>query len=205
MEDVERLQRTLEARAEVQCTRVHISVAAHSRLVEPILAEFRAFLEQIDLREPVVPYVSNVTGTWIRADEAMDPGYWVQHLRQTVRFADGLGAVLAEGDRLLIEVGPGQTLSTFARQHPARGEQHAVVSSMRHPRETTDDDLFLLESLGKAWLAGVEIDWEGFHEGHGSPGSARPRRVPLGAMAGSKPTTSNDVSRGHRTEQWNEA
>ena len=116
--------------------------------------------------------MSNVTGTWITAEEARDPQYWASHLRNTVRFADGLRTILSEGARIAIEAGPGQTLSTFARQLPEIAG-HSVIPSMRHPREVEADDAFLLASLGKAWMAGAEVDWDGFS------GAEQRRRVPL--------------------------
>ena len=169
---IEALQRDLE-RQEIDAARVHISVAAHSQLVEPILAPFREALHSVRFRAPRLPYLSNVTGTWIQPDEACDPDYWVRHLRQTVRFAEGLDRVLEDSDRIFIEIGPGQTLSGFARQHPRRQSNHTVLSSLRHPREVRPDDAFLLSSLAGAWLAGAEIDWTGFH------GDERRLRVPL--------------------------
>ncbi len=172
VQSIEALQVNLEEQ-DIECARVHISVAAHSQMVEPILDEFRSFLQNIDFQAPQLPYVSNVSGTWITQVEATDPNYWVQHLRQTVRFADGLDTLFAEGDRILLEVGPGQTLSMFARQHPSKKAGHYVISSMRHPREVTADDAFVLSSLGRAWMAGAAIDWEGFH------GDTPCRRVPL--------------------------
>ncbi|MEM7205719.1 MAG: aminotransferase class III-fold pyridoxal phosphate-dependent enzyme, partial [Planctomycetota bacterium] len=158
---IEELQRALAADG-VDCTRVHISVAAHSAMVEPILNAFGAFMGTIPLRKPEIPYVSNVTGEWIQAHEVTDPQYWVRHLRQTVRFADGLTTLLGRGGCVLLEVGPGQTLSTFARQHPDAGRGHAVVASMRHPRETAADDVFALRALGRAYVEGVAVDWQGF-------------------------------------------
>lgn len=139
--------------------RVHISVAAHSQMVEPILREFGRFVEKVELRAPSIPYVSNVTGTWITAAEATDPRYWVKHLRQTVRFSDGLRVLMKETGGVLAEVGPGQTLSTFARQHPDKSAKQTVVSSFRHVQEQTSDIAFLLKTLGRLWLAGVEVDW----------------------------------------------
>ncbi len=153
--------------------RLHISVAAHSPMVEPILAEFGAAVARLRLSPPTVPFLSNVTGTWIRDDEATDPGYWVRQLRQTVRFADGLERLLAEPERVLLEVGPGQTLSSLAMQHPAHRPEHMVLGSMRHPQDGRPDADALLDAVGQLWLAGVTIDWRGFsaHE--------RRRRVPL--------------------------
>ena len=173
---IEALATRLE-RDGIDCKRIHISVAAHSQMVEPILEEFRAFLGRIEFQEPQIPYVSNVSGTWIRPEEATSADYWVRHLRGTVRFADGLATLFEEGERVLLEVGPGQTLSTFARQHPDKGVGHFVVPSMRHPREEAHDDEFILTSLGRVWLAGAKVDWGEYHR-------ADPRnRVPLPTYA----------------------
>jgi amino acid adenylation domain-containing protein len=157
----------------IESTRLHISVAAHSRLVEPILDEFGDALSRIPMAPPSVPFISNLTGTWITASQATDPGYWVRHLRETVRFADGLDTMLADPGRALVEVGPGQTLSAFARQHPRRTPDQVVVSTVRHPREAGDDYEILLRALGQLWLSGVSVDWEALHDGE------RRRRVEL--------------------------
>ena len=169
---IDALQKALAAK-EIDSTRIHIAVAAHSEMVEPILNEFGKFLKKVELRAPRIPYVSNVTGTWIKAEQAMDPGYWVKHLRQTVRFSEGLTVLLEETNRVFLEVGPGQTLSAFAKQHPAKHAQHAVLPSLRHPKEQTSDVAFLLNSLGRLWLAGATIDWSKFYA------EERRRRIPL--------------------------
>jgi len=90
---IEDMERRLAEKG-IDYGRVHISVAAHSQMVEPILDEFGRFVENIALQAPSIPYVSNVTGTWITATEATDPTYWVKHLRQTVKFSDGLQVVM---------------------------------------------------------------------------------------------------------------
>ena len=157
----------------IESTRLHIAVAAHSQLVEPILEEFRRVLAEMHFSPPAIPFVSNVTGTWITDADATNPDYWVQHLRQTVRFADGLDTLCQDSAHVFLEVGPGQTLSTITRQHPTRDPACTVVSSLRHPQETVIDEQFLMQSLGQLWLAGLPIDWEGFH------GSERRYRVEL--------------------------
>ncbi len=157
----------------VECRRLHIAVAAHSPMVEPILAEFERYVRTLPLQPPAIPIVSNVTGTWLSADEACSPDYWVRHLRRTVRFADGLATLLADPTRILLEVGPGSTLSSFARQHPALAPTHAVQASLRHVRETADDSAVLLQALGRLWTRGVAPDWAAL------PGAAEARRVPL--------------------------
>jgi amino acid adenylation domain-containing protein len=154
-------------------TRIHISVAAHSQSVEPILQEFGKVAAGIRFSPPAIPFVSNVTGKWITSAEATDPAYWVRHLRQTVRFADGLDTLLQEPTRVFLEVGPGQTLSTFARQHPARRPSNAVISSVRHPHENVEDHHFLVQALGRLWVSGLPVDWEAFR------GEEQRRRVGL--------------------------
>ena len=158
IEAIDAFEHALAAR-DLEPQRIHISVAAHSTLVEPILDEFRRFVATIPLQPPAIPYVSNLTGTWIRDDEATNPDYWARHLRHTVRFADGLATLLDDASLALLEVGPGQTLCTFARQHPANHEPARVVASMRHPKETHADAAFLQASLGRLWAVGVDVDF----------------------------------------------
>ncbi len=108
-----------------------------------------------------------MTGTWITAEQATSPDYWVDHLRSTVQFSDGLAALFAEGERALVEIGPGQTLSTFALQHVARPATLIAVPSLRHPQEATPDGAFLARSLARLWLGGVDVDWNGYFAGQG--------------------------------------
>ncbi|HEV2864151.1 MAG TPA: SDR family NAD(P)-dependent oxidoreductase [Pyrinomonadaceae bacterium] len=153
--------------------RLQLDTAAHSELVEPILGTFKDFVATIRLEAPRMPFLSNVTGTWITAEEATDPEYWARHLRQTVRFADGLGELFKEPGRIVLEVGPGQTLSTLARLNSDNPAALVSLSTLRHPQETQADVPFLLNTLGKLWLAGAGVDWAAFH------GDERRRRVPL--------------------------
>jgi len=155
------------ARQDVACRRLHTSHAFHSGMMEPILAPFLAEVRKVDLRPPQLPYISNVTGTWITAAEATSPEYWVRHLRGTVRFAEGLSALYGEGDALLLEVGPGKTLATLAKQQPGKPASVAVLSSLRHPQDAGQDageDLpHLLGALGQLWANGAAVDWRGFY------------------------------------------
>ncbi|HYG64726.1 MAG TPA: SDR family NAD(P)-dependent oxidoreductase, partial [Thermoanaerobaculia bacterium] len=171
-EAIAALERELEGRG-IEARRLHTSHAFHSAMMDPILPAFEAAVRKVTLRAPRLPYLSNVTGTWITAAEATDPGYWVRQLRGTVRFAAGVGELLADPDRVLLEVGPGNALATAARQHPARRPEQAVAVSMRHPKEPKDDLEVLLAAVGRLWLAGVEVDGDAFWAGQ------RRRRVPL--------------------------
>ncbi|MBK7897608.1 MAG: SDR family NAD(P)-dependent oxidoreductase [Anaerolineaceae bacterium] len=159
---LEKLEAALTAQ-EVACRRVRINVAAHSPMLEPILDEFGRELAKIQFNPPTMPFISNLTGGWAQPDEVTQPGYWVRHLRHTVRFADGLTTLLQEPNRIFLEVGPGQTLSSLVRMHPAKGKLHTAVSSLRHRKEELSDLQFSLTSLGRLWLAGVLPDWAAFY------------------------------------------
>ena len=169
---IEALEQLLASR-EVEASRVHISVAAHSSMLEPILKEFGDFFGAVKMSAPTRPFVSNLTGTWITAAEAADPAYWVRHLRNTVRFADGLRELLKDENCILLEVGPGRTLASLARQHPGRAAAQPVLNSMRHPDEQVSDLTFVLGQLGRLWANGAAIDWDRFR------GNERRLRVTL--------------------------
>jgi len=159
---------------DIEFRRLHIDVAAHSAMVTPILETFTEFLSTLHLREPEIPFISNVTGTWITGEEATSPSYWAKHLRQTVCFFDGLQELIKEPNRILLEVGPGQTLTMLAKAHAE--ETHSPVialSSMRHPLEQRSDTDFLISTMAKLWLTGEQIDWRQFYA------AELRRRVPL--------------------------
>ena len=158
----------------VRCSALHTSHAFHSGMMEPILQPFIDVVSKVDLQAPTTPYVSNVTGRWITEAEATDPSYYAVHLRQAVRFADGVAKLFEEPNRLFVEVGPGNTLTTLSRRHPDKGEDHRLVSSIRHPKAKVADDLaFALDAVGQVWMAGAALDWKAFY------GDEDRRRVPL--------------------------
>ena len=161
-EAVEALEGQLAARG-VECRRLHTSHAFHSPMMEPILESFTHQLKPVSLKPPQIPYISNVTGTWITPEEAISPYYWATHLRQTVRLAEGLQALLKEPAQILLEIGPGRTLTTLAKRYPDKKSEQVVLSSLRHPQEAGSDVEFLLKMLGQLWLAGVEVNWSGFY------------------------------------------
>ncbi|MET0343807.1 MAG: SDR family NAD(P)-dependent oxidoreductase [Polyangiales bacterium] len=159
---IEALEKLLTER-EIDNTRIRIDVAAHSAMLEPILAEFRALCRTIPFKAPEIPIVSNLTGKWLSPADATDPEYWVKHLRSTVRFADCIETVLAQGDRALLEVGPGRTLSSLSRAQ--RTPVKAAFNSMRHPQEEASDLGYALTTLGRLWVAGVDVDWTALYAG----------------------------------------
>jgi acyl transferase domain-containing protein/acyl carrier protein len=161
-EAIAELQERL-AQQEVAHRRLTSSHAFHSQMMEPMLEQFTDCVKAIRLNAPQIPYLSNVSGTWITAAEAQDPTYWAKHIRQTVRFASGVKELFKNAQSVLLEIGPGHTLSTLARQHSDRPADQVVLSSMRHPRNSEPDTQVILNLLGRLWLAGVRIDWKGFY------------------------------------------
>lgn len=140
----------------VESQRVKINIAAHSYMLDGILDEFAAYLRSIKLNAPTIPFVSNYTGTWITPQQATDPQYWVDHLRNTVQFAQGIETLIEEPGRVFLEVGPGNTLGSLTRQHPKAPAQR-VFSSLRHPEDPVTDDAHFLAVLGRLWAVGVEV------------------------------------------------
>jgi acyl transferase domain-containing protein/thioesterase domain-containing protein len=156
--------------------RLRINVAAHSRLLDGILERFRQGVSRIRLSQPALPFISNLSGSW--ADHALlsDPEYWVRQLRQPVRFADGLAKALELGDAVLLEVGPGQSLCSLARQN-LQGQARTVLPSTGKPQEAGGDAALMLTSLGALWARGLTPDW-GVVRGGGAP-----RRISLPTYA----------------------
>ncbi|MEV0350758.1 SDR family NAD(P)-dependent oxidoreductase [Nonomuraea sp. NPDC050680] len=151
-------------------TRLHTSHAFHSVLMEPCLADFTAAVAAVRLASPAIPFVSNVSGTWITDEQATDPAYWAAHLRAPVRFADCVATLTADEDVVLVEVGPGDTLSKLARQCVGH-RVVPIVTTMGHPRRAAEEGAVLAEALGSLWVNGVDLDWTAW--------SGRRARVPL--------------------------
>jgi acyl transferase domain-containing protein len=145
----------------IECRHLHTSHAFHSQIMEPVLPAFTEEVRKIELNPPTIPYLSNVSGNWITEAEATDANYWAKQLRGTVRFSDGLSKLLESFNGVLLEVGPGPSLSAIAKQHK-RTEQ-VILSTTRHPQERHSDVAYLLRALGRLWLAGVGPNWAAFY------------------------------------------
>ncbi|MFD3872114.1 beta-ketoacyl synthase N-terminal-like domain-containing protein [Streptomyces sp. NPDC058623] len=173
-QEVAAARQVLEERR-VVVKELETSHAFHTRLVEPALPDLAEVLRLVTLHKPSVPFLSNVTGTWITDEQATDPEYWVAHAREPVRFADGVSALARRGPAVLVEAGPGSQLSGLVRSHT---EPRPVVTLLPRPRgkaAVPAEGRALREGLGELWQYGVAIDWAALH-----PGRAR-RRVPLPA------------------------
>jgi len=159
---VTELQERLTMRG-LSCPRLHTSHAFHSGMMSPMLEVFTELLGRIELKPPQVPYISNRTGKWITPEEATQPEYWAQQLRQPVRFAAGLACLLDSGSSLLLEVGPGRTLGALAAQSQS-DERPRCFASLPQAREKREAQHLLLHTLSELWMAGADIDWAGFYQ-----------------------------------------
>jgi acyl transferase domain-containing protein len=150
---------------------LHTSHAFHSAMMDPVLDDFTREVAALSLRQPSIPYVSGVTGDWIAPQDAVAPDYWSRLLRGTVRFSDGLRRLSADPTAVFLEVGPGRSLITLARQHEELRD-HVLLPTLRSQGESRPDREVLLATLGELWRQGVPIDWRAHH------GDPR-RKIPL--------------------------
>ena len=170
--DVVQFQKQLEAK-EVVCRHLHTSHAFHSAMMDPIVAPLREAVAKIQLRAPVRPFVSTVTGRPITAAEATDPAYWANHARATVEFSKAIQYLNAQGHDLFLECGPRSTLCSLARQHFTPDHPCTAIPTFADTHENNTEWATLLFALGSLWQSGVSIDWDAFytHEDR--------RRIPL--------------------------
>lgn len=156
-EAVEEVVTTLEAQG-TECTELRISRSFHSPLVEPILGDFARALGEVELRQPGLRLLSNVTGREVGAEVA-DTGYWIRHMREPVRFSDAVATLLEMGVDTFLEVGPSPVLLGMGQHCVPEGFGHWLPSL----RKDRGDWAQLQESLGRLWTLGVAVDWTAFH------------------------------------------
>ncbi len=145
--------------------RLRVSHAFHSPHISPAVQdEFRTIAAGLEFRPPRIPIVSNVTGALI-ADEVCSPEYWVRHLREPVRFADGVASLRARGVSTFLELGPDGALSAMARDCLPGGAAADAIPSLRGDRAETDS---LLTALGLLHAGGATPDWETFFAERGA-------------------------------------
>ncbi|BBC27136.1 type I polyketide synthase [Pseudanabaena sp. ABRG5-3] len=162
-EAIAQLQQQLSAKGIISHL-LRTSHAFHSPMMEGAIAPLVEHLRGVKLNSPQIPFISNVTGTWISANSATDPLYWAQHLRQPVQFSQGIAELLTNPEAIFLEVGAGRTLSTLTKQ---QASDRTILCSLPHPQERGSDvsDLeLMLKTLGQLWLNGVEIDWTSFYD-----------------------------------------
>ncbi|MFG2091954.1 type I polyketide synthase [Streptomyces sp. NPDC048612] len=150
--------------------RLTVSHAFHSPLMEPMLEEFRAVAATLTYHPARTPVVSNLTGT-VAGDELATPEYWVTHVREAVRFADGMAALREAGVTRYVELGPDSVLTALAKGALPYDEQTLVVPTLRGDEP---EPQALVAALGELYVHGAEPDWEAFHAGTGARTVALP-------------------------------
>jgi acyl transferase domain-containing protein/acyl carrier protein len=158
--------------AGIAVQRLHVSHAFHSSLVAEAGRDLAALIAELPRKVPKMPFISNVTGTWITDQQATDPEYWAAHLAQTVHFHQGLRTLIAAQNFVLLEVGPSNVLSQLAGRDPQVKAQASIITSLPHVRKNTEEAQHIATTLGRLWLEGVNVDWSRFY-------TEQPRRIAL--------------------------
>jgi natural product biosynthesis luciferase-like monooxygenase protein/amino acid adenylation domain-containing protein len=150
--------------------RLQTGHAFHSGMMQGMLEAYEGVLRDIRLQPPTLPFLSNVTGEWIRSEEACDTNYWLRQVREPVRFGAGLRLLAQDPALILLEVGPGETLCALARMQL---QQALVLPTLGKAPGQHREAERLYETLGHLWLRGTEVDWQAIYE------KERRRRVRL--------------------------
>jgi amino acid adenylation domain-containing protein len=159
---IEGFQQELEAKGIVARV-LHTSHAFHSAMMDPMLPEFAVAARQAPVRPPKISWLSTCNGSWMTPEDLADGQYWVKQVRQTVRFAQALEQVIEAPNNLMLEVGPGQTLTQIVRQQAKKPKSLAVVPTLGPVGNNDRGDLaWMLAGLGRMWVAGLPVDWKGF-------------------------------------------
>ncbi|WJV55292.1 beta-ketoacyl synthase N-terminal-like domain-containing protein [Prodigiosinella aquatilis] len=166
LDEIEIFQNALED-DDIFCKHLDTSHAFHSYMMEPILDDFRKVIEKITFHAPTIPFVSTLTGDWITDSQAQDRDYWVKHVRQPVLFTHAFKTLIAEEhhDFVFLEVGPGRSLESAAKQHIKAVENPSIFASLPTARDVALSGEQLLTTLGNLWCSGVAIDWSRYYAG----------------------------------------
>ena len=148
------------------------SHAFHSPMMDPIVATMQARLQDIALSPARIPILSTVTADWLSEEQATSPRYWAEHLRRPVRFGPAVAKLLRADRRVLVELGPRNTLCALSRQS-VDGKRALPLALPLLGDAPDKEPAALAACLGQLWAAGADIDWRAYHAG------ARRRRVPL--------------------------
>ena len=143
---------------------IRTSHAFHSYMMDAMLEDFRVELEKVNMSDPQIPFISNLTGEKAMSEAVSNPQYWLDHLRHTVNFSQGIEKLLNDKDVCFVEIGPGNALGTFVRSNRLRRKSHKVINLVRSPKETYHDSIYLLTGMGELWKNGISLNWDSFYE-----------------------------------------
>src|SRR5579862_7484742 len=149
--------------AGVRVKRLRVSHAFHSPRMDAMLDAFAAVLGEVSLKAPEIPVVSNLTGEPLTAEQATSVEYWVRHVREAVRFADGVAWLEAQGVCRYLELGPAGVLSALTQATLNDGGQALTVPALR---PDTPDPEALTTLLAHTECSGLAVDWATLTPGH---------------------------------------
>lgn len=158
-EAIEAIKKVFDAK-DVYNRLLETSHAFHSHMMDPVLEKYRDFASTMTFSNPTIPVVSTVRADWISPDELKNPDYWMDNIRQPVRFSDAVEKLFAKPEWILMEIGPGNTLTTLSKQHPEIPQNQVAIQTMRHPTHEQDDNIFTIAALGRLWSCGYPVEWE---------------------------------------------
>lgn len=140
------------------------SHAFHSEMMKDMLDDFEAELKMVKFSKPKIPFISNITGELILGEDAISIAYWKKHIIETVNFKKGIEKLISFDNTMFIEIGPGNTLTTFYKQCQNLKLNNSVFNTIRHPKEEVCDVEHFLNFLGFLWCNGFDISWEKYYE-----------------------------------------
>jgi acyl transferase domain-containing protein/NADPH:quinone reductase-like Zn-dependent oxidoreductase/short-subunit dehydrogenase/acyl carrier protein len=194
----------------VEVTRLAVSHAFHSPLMAEVFTEFRAAIADIAFAKPRLPLISNVTGKVARFADLGTPEYWVRHIAEPVRFADGMAELERRGSHVIVEIGPSAALSALAKRCVNAADHRWAQTT-----DKSDDGSTILHALAQLYTAGAAIRWSRVHEGREArkvtlptygfdrkrywlPASAAPTATAHHPLLGSEITTDEQAAAGVR-------
>ncbi|MGL4486067.1 MAG: beta-ketoacyl synthase N-terminal-like domain-containing protein [Yersinia sp. (in: enterobacteria)] len=166
LDDIEMFQQQLDDN-NIFCKHLDTSHGFHSYMMEPVLPAFKEVIDGIELHAPQIPFVSTVNGDWMTDELAMDSDYWVKHVRNPVLFSHAFSTLMSEEHQkfIFLEVGPGRSLESAAKQHFKEDEMARIYSSLPTAKDVDLTGEYLLTTLGNMWASGVEIPWANLYRG----------------------------------------
>ncbi|HEX6527085.1 MAG TPA: beta-ketoacyl synthase N-terminal-like domain-containing protein [Streptosporangiaceae bacterium] len=151
----ESLAQSDDTESGVTCRLLRVPLAMHSAAMAAPAAKFAAFMETVPVAAPTIPFISNVTGTWIAEEDIRSPRYWGSQMREPVQFERGLANLLSRTGGPLVEVGPGRSMLSLAQ-----GAQSVrLVQTLPSAGDSRDDPGMLYEALAALWECGTELSW----------------------------------------------
>lgn len=139
--------------------------AGHSNMMTPIMEKFRQRISQMKLYEPKIPYISGLSGDWIKNEEATSDRYWSRHLRETIKFSKGISNLLKKGDTVFVQLGSDKGLVSFVELNEDFRNSDSATNFIKHKKELINDNEYFANQIGELWLNGVEIDWAKYYTG----------------------------------------